>query len=705
MDDSKFRRDYAKSLAQALQEKKEPNKETLIKETYIALCFDDPRVQEGDEACRLLAHALTRNESPYRISDPLVEGIQQVTERSHVVNTTSLNEKDENEEEIVWHTGGVATAAGYALLAFTCYVKIPLHCCQASGIDVVKKMLGSYRGPKRRQTQEDFESERLALAKSQEEDARIKALSQGLSDMAAVQDAEDESTTNEQEQSTEYEEVWAAESDPSDFEYESGQDAQQALQELDQWPETAFDPEALSKPPESTDWADLKQAITNLLSQLVSSKLAPLSKQQWNSLRVSDLLSQLTLTLLIQPENACTDLLDEELQQLGIQPLFVLRDRVASHSHVLGEYLTLVQTLVAVDAADPTRCNKSLAPATIVGLGALSSLCHATEDNKEAPQKIRLCVLETCEDLSHIMEKSRRESDSLSTVIHLMWTLLPLLDRLTNVTSKGTVWESSCCSLSNADSQLLLQTGVFRELILLYTCTKDENASSEAVRAQLLQCIECMCMQSTSLLGKYAWRVPDLSKIVQSSTFAQDHVVDGLVWNLLGTTLAGGPVRLKLKNVPVVTAQECLVQVVAGMERLCGNVENAMQAIQQLRKGSTPEDSAWKEPIQELSRFSNYFISCPSFATLWKTTVTSDDNTAQQVKSAIDSLRNALSQLARIPESTKRKAEKSAENDKAVNPLERPVATHGENEEAAVRKAIKILLASGKDSGVSSKTD
>ena len=144
-----------------------------------------------------------------------------------------------------------------------------------------------------------------------------------------------------------------------------------------------------------------------------------------------------------------------------------------------------------------------------------------------------------------------------------------------------------------------------------------------------------MCIQSISLLGKYAWRVPDLARIVQSDEFAEQHAVDGMIWNLLGSTLAGGPVRLKIKDVPVVTAQACCSRVIAGLERLCRNTETGMSKIRQLRTRtsnvSNDNDNGWKEPIQDLSRFTNYLVSCPSFATLWRELLTTNEESMQTV--------------------------------------------------------------------------
>lgn len=101
-------------------------------------------------------------------------------------------------------------------------------------------------------------------------------------------------------------------------------------------------------------------------------------------------------------------------------------------------------------------------------------------------------------------------------------------------------------------------------------------------------------------------------------------------------------------------------------------------------------------------------MSCPPFATLWQDTVTANDETMQQVNTSITSLWNVLSQLPRIPEPdecTMSKTTKTADNDKAGNPLECPASMFGEMEEAAMRKSLKILSASGQDSVISSKTD
>jgi hypothetical protein len=117
--DDQFRQGYAKSLAEALHERADPPKEDLVHDAYVALCHDDPHV-DSDDACRLLANALIKEDSHYRLSERLIEGIRQATGRTFTGGPTSASPKEKEEDnggELVWLTSGVATAAGYAILS------------------------------------------------------------------------------------------------------------------------------------------------------------------------------------------------------------------------------------------------------------------------------------------------------------------------------------------------------------------------------------------------------------------------------------------------------------------------------------------------------------------------------------------------------------------------------------------------------------
>jgi hypothetical protein len=127
----KFSNDFSKAIADALLERDnatnsnstttttttnsngQQQKDQLIRDAYVALCYDDPRV-ESDEACRLLAQELLRpsqscssnsnnNKNQYALSERLVEGIRQATRRFDVgvqqqqvqstISTTTTNSK------------------------------------------------------------------------------------------------------------------------------------------------------------------------------------------------------------------------------------------------------------------------------------------------------------------------------------------------------------------------------------------------------------------------------------------------------------------------------------------------------------------------------------------------------------------------------------------------------------------------------------
>ena len=112
-------------------------------------------------------------------------------------------------------------------------------------------------------------------------------------------------------------EVWAAESDPSDYEFDSGLDYQAQLQELDQWAtqlQKSVDPHYLSQPPSSpfmndndddnddvddqNDWKILAQTVGHLLQSVsYSPHLVALPTEEWKA--VDMFWMPLILTLLV----------------------------------------------------------------------------------------------------------------------------------------------------------------------------------------------------------------------------------------------------------------------------------------------------------------------------------------------------------------------------------------------------------------------
>lgn len=738
---SKFASDYSKAIADALREKEDGppvlrSKEERIHDAYRALLFDDPHV-ESDEACRLLAKELSRTDSnkKYALSERLVEGLRQATARMEIVaakkteQEQTVEDKDEPDEEEAaeWQPSGRATAVGYAILAVVVFCEIPLKCCQSRDLQAVQTLLGSYRGPQHaameKQRVEDILEEKmkaLNLEKKMEEDQKRQ---EGKQQEEVVQPISDDIGK--------YEEVWADESDPSDFVFES--DAAKGI-DWSAWDDSTFDPEKLSAPITDDDWSEVQQAVSNLLTDLTNSKFVPLSFTLWKRHNLSDSLTQLTLTLLVEQGNNMA----EALRHWSVQPINVLRDHIltkqpgqqephldADARSCLSDYLSLIQSLIAVDASqdDPKA---DMAPASIVGLASLSSVCTQAKQLKEIP-KIRKSVLESCEDLCSLVERALASLASTSSStgegavtswVPLVWAFLPLLELISYTQPDGTSLHT-IRSVTPADSQWLLNSGLFRNLVMLYVKTAPYSSSAEEVaRQHLLQGLQMLSLQTMTLLGKYIWRVPDLNKLIHEESYQETHVVDGLLWSLMGQQLAGASL-LRMRNVKAVTPDSSREAAIRQWEVLCQKVVGALVTLGELRQKkdmtvkNEEQSKDWKEPIVELGRFTNCLVSCAALPALWQEAMT---ETALQEH--LLPIKKALSNLPPPPSSTEGDKEgsssaimtKTAENDKAGDPLERPKDSF-EQEVGMVRKAIKVVTMSlqkeeaSTGMRISSKTD
>ena len=789
--DNKFSKDFAKAIAQALLEKEQqshhqnhhdvdgnaataasrnhhhyhqhhPNprtstttSSTTTKEhqwqaasnAYQALCFDDPRV-ESDDACRWLAHELLQTR--LALSERFVEGLRQATSRFQIQLTTissgeqgataATTTATEATGSLVPEDMGLVTAAnqssatavGYAILASVVFAEIPLKCCQAGRSDLkqVQSLLGSYRGPQHQQERETAIEERLtAMNLQREKESNLPTCSPSEGTDLAHDDDDHE--------------VWAEESDPSDFVYESN-----ANVDWTAWEMAEMDPIELSKPIHDDDWPQVQCAVANLLQDLTHDKFVPFNATMWKKQRLSETLTQLALVLLVGSGpggNDGTDIhqMSESLKQkLSIQPLNVLRDRVLMHrndSRSLQDYLSLVQSLIAVDTAqeDPKA---SVAYASMVGLASLSSICSQAKSLKEIPA-IRKCVLACCEDLCSLIERASvfpdpaaQATSVISTIaaqqtlpqwVSMIWAFLPLLEVLANIHADGTTLDTSRYCVPAADPQWLLNSGLFRALIMLYTKTAPYSSLSVAVdpaRHQLLQCLQMLSLQSMSLLGKYAWRVPDLNALIHQDDYQCNNVVDSMVWSLMGQQLAGGTV-MRLRTAKTITCEECKALAVRQWCHLHQQVLGAIQMIGELRSkrqhGISSNGSAghvglgvdsenWKHSITELARFANCLVSCDALPQLWRQAMDQE-----KVQEQISCLQKVISDLPPPPPPAPKATttSKTSDDDKVGDPLERPDPSF-EVEVGMVRKAIKVaticLQEQADDAarrGVASKTD
>lgn len=498
-----FFRVHAKAIAEALQEREaaeqavasgsgtatKSQKERMIHDTYVALCHDDPQV-ESDLACQYLATALLDPESPYALSGPLVEGVRQLCSNQEAKQTTTQsappaavaaeekqsskqdNEEEEEEEDnstLLTASTTSSTPLGSSMLAWAIFARIPLLCCQTNNLSEVHPYLGSYRPPPP-PTPLSEKEQKIDTLKEQLQGQDADRLAELLSRAPTVEEEtaiavekkyDPNNSTNNiaspRNNDDLEEEVWADESDPSDFEFESGFSYEQQMADFQnqfaKWMIDRTDPIKLSKPTDNTTWKQVRHAVMDLISQLsyrqvaflfTSSGARNLSSSLIGSGAPADLLTQFTMTLLVPPSSSdqrpsLYDSPDDEedalqpqrqLQSMAWQPLWVLRDAAAAVLSVstFSQYLTLLQMLISVDAAavgssQPLKVSKVMNPATYVGLASLSALCQQFMEEADQPlmkgnstqqtlleryRQLRITLFNTTDDLIHAMEQEDR---------------------------------------------------------------------------------------------------------------------------------------------------------------------------------------------------------------------------------------------------------------------------------------------------------
>ena len=641
--DDNFLRLHARAIAQALQQQEvaeqalaggasstaaatKSQRDQLVQKTYSALCHDDPRV-ESDFACQCLATALLDPQSPYALSGPLVEGIRQLCDREAGEQTLSpagagaASTTTAASEESLTNTRA-SSPKGSALLAWAIYARIPLLCCQASSISEVNSYLGSYRPPpppaavvddEDPTTEENRLKALMSKEKNEEADRVAAMLSQPQpqeQEPTPTRSADANNNNNNNNNSEFEDEVWAAESDPSDFEFDSGFSYEQQMTDFQdsfaEWMVDRSDPLKLSRPATAAalTWKQVRHAVMDLTSQLAYHKLQSLwttpasngnknvnntSVHEMNVLAgtsrgPSDLLAQFTMTLLIPPTTGTTSSVfdspdDEEdalqpqrqLQAMAWYPLWVIRDASHQTHQLFSQYASLLQTLIAVDAASKNSTTSSaiasMAPATYVGLASLSALCQQfvrTDDNQSSQsasssserveqfRALRLSIWEISDDLMHALEQedvirkaamkeasndSRKEegatNNDKSGSDWIVWTLLPMFEILTNqrlLTGTTIMAKAESTAQRHHQQQAsqrwagLLQSGLFKQWLLRLQSLREESSTTvssssndalwQLVRRSLLYII-AQSIPATSSLGKYAWRFPNFVSLVE----------------------------------------------------------------------------------------------------------------------------------------------------------------------------------------------
>ena len=601
-------------------------------QTYHQLCCDDPLITAPVQGYKALSQVLIQQQQQQSsssssdpslaLSDRLVQGIQHMCQKyTRPSTTTNINntkntdaetdiDADENPEindALLLSSSSLllpaasesidTAASALAVLAWTIYGRIPLLVGVVHGHSLVQasQLLGSYHGspqqqqhmirepqdegdspaPEEKNDHPSVPSQPDPDANSMNVEAHITALAQGP--------LETEEAEHNHPDTDSLEEVWAAESDPSDYDFgeENNTIAQEAqLAELDAWATSVqqlTDPVVLSQVPETLEWPHVEHAVASLLQELSFSKaLSHMTLADWRRHRVSQHLTELTMALCLprqflsgamtaEKQDTNSDINDNDTpsqhqwSHYALQPLHVFRDAVAVHQQaLLPDYLQLIQQLLQVQEhlGGSTNTTTTVAPATWMGLSCLSTLCSNTLEQSNGPgtsnnsnnqqhykmmvHQLQKFVLLVCDDLATILEASQ-DSDAAAAI---PWTFLPIFETLACIPSGTTPF------LNNAQAQALLNSGLFRQWIVWW-----ERQTTISTRRVMQRSVLALCALTPTLLGKYTWRYPgyaaqvtdgkgnestgevEEAKSTQEQAPSATAAID-LLWNLLGIRLA-----------------------------------------------------------------------------------------------------------------------------------------------------------------------
>jgi hypothetical protein len=619
-DEVRFRRSGAAALAAVLREKQDaPPQAPSVEETYRSLCYDDPIVSAA--GCQALAQALGQQvPRKFALSNRLVHGVQHVCHRMTPSSSTTsappappASETDEVPASLLDPTTTGDASSAYASLAWVVYGQVPLRILLSDNLTEATSYLGSFRGSVVR-------TEELAIDETNE--------NRPINDNPVQEDTPVASPSEDGPASTiannmanEPDEVWAAESDPSDFDFGTEPTQEDRLAELEVWTSLlTVEPIHLSQSPVDTTWSDVAHAVSDLLPQLAYNRLAGLSLASWKQWRLSESLTQLTLTLML-PGTLPTALVgssfsDNHWQQLALQPLHTFRDAVEVHSEALLEdFLQLIALLLqanhhAAPVAPPTASpSTTVAPTTLVGLGTLAHLCTGIlEEAKSVPRQKRLTavrdvIVRSADDLTAVLEQANGPSEASNM---FSWTFLSLW---------RVVSTHEPSHLSKGQAQILLQSGILRQWMLVWQ--KEQQAASPSLRAEIERSLFYLCCAAPGLLGKYAWRFADFAAHVTAGddTSREDAL---LVWNLVGAHLAEQvgetTVVWKAKGAPVLRptpkASACQEQAIVALRILCSKLATALESWKERRihcqSNGVEEDSGDNIPEETLHAFEGF---------------------------------------------------------------------------------------------------
>jgi hypothetical protein len=721
-DEARFRQSGAAALAAVLREKQDaPPQAPSVEETYRSLCYDDPIVSSS--GCQALAQALGQQRPrKLALSNRLVHGVQHLCHRMTPASASapaappSETETDEVPTSLLDPTTTGDASSAYAALAWVVYGQVPLRILLSDSLTEATSYLGSFRGSPAVSTEDSPPDE---ASENRPVEGNNPAQEEAPAVASSAEEGPESTAANIVVES---EEVWATESDPSDFDFGTEPTQEERLAELEVWTSLlTVEPSHLSQSPADTTGSDVAHAVSDLLPQLAYNRLAGLSSASWNQWKLSESLTQLTLTLMLPvtlPAALVGSFPDNHWQQLALQPLHTFRDAVEVHSDALLEdFLQLIALLLqanhhAAPAVSLTASpSTTVAPATLVGLGTLSHLCTGLLEEAKNVQRgkrltaVRDVVVRSADGLTVVLEQASGPSEASNM---LSWTFLALW---------RVVSTHEPSHLSKAQAQILLQSGILRQWMIVWQ--KQQQAASSVLRTEIEGSLLYLCCAAPALLGKYTWRFADFAAHVtvgddQSRTDAL------LLWNLVGAHLAelagGATVVWKAKGAPALRpapkASVCQEQAIAALQTLCSRLTTALTSWKERRSQMTDgeeeeEDSSDNVPEETLHAFESFdnvldALSIPLVQTLFLKLQTSSADESLLVDDMIRPIKSLLVSWP-SPKSHEDTKDNDVSDDAAVakpdkpsDEEEPPKRRRGRVEVedglvASLRKSIKVL--------------
>lgn len=270
------------------------------------------------------------------------------------------------------------------------------------------------------------------------------------------------------------------------------------------------------------------------------------------------------------------------------------------------------------------------------------------------------------------------ESES-SPWIRTAICIIPIIEYLTNLQARfdfQPLFEgggSRTATLCDSDARAISDSGLFREMLSMYTTTRNENGTSnkenskaeDVVRTQLLRTIFTLSTESPELFGRYAVRVPDFSKEVHSPTFMENDLVDGILWTSLGSSLLESKSnvlkpRLKLRTnskmetTALIETKSLAERSISGFETMCESSKKALEdlkhSVQRAEDHVLSDDEkakydACKDALGNIRRFANCMSNCPSARKMWLDSLENRPESTASARAKILELKSTLGTL------------------------------------------------------------